>query len=61
MELSGPTISSVVTEYPVHGRTRIELFHAADAALHDAKYSGREQIVVASARNPARTKPSIPL
>ncbi len=44
----GPvTISLGVAVYPGNGRTRDELFAAADASLYKAKQAGRDRVVVA--------------
>ena len=44
----GPlTVSLGVAIHPVHGRTRVEILAAADAALYKAKEGGRNQAVIA--------------
>jgi diguanylate cyclase (GGDEF)-like protein len=45
--LGAVTISLGVATYPARGRTRDELFAAADAALYRAKETGRNRVVVA--------------
>jgi diguanylate cyclase (GGDEF)-like protein/PAS domain S-box-containing protein len=44
------TISVGVAAFPEHGSTPKELMAAADAALYEAKRSGRDQVVVALAK-----------
>jgi diguanylate cyclase (GGDEF)-like protein len=44
----GPlTVSLGVAVHPAHGRTRMEILAAADAALYKAKEGGRDQVVIA--------------
>lgn len=45
-----PTLSAGVALFPVHGRTRDELLHAADEALYQAKEAGRDCIRTANPR-----------
>jgi diguanylate cyclase (GGDEF)-like protein/PAS domain S-box-containing protein len=47
------TISVGVAVFPEHGTAAKELIAAADAALYEAKRSGRDQVIVASS-NPAK-------
>lgn len=45
----GPvTISGGLASFPEHGRTRAELVRAADAALLEAKHTGKNRIVLAN-------------
>jgi diguanylate cyclase (GGDEF)-like protein/PAS domain S-box-containing protein len=42
------TVSIGIAYYPVHGRTMLDLLHAADQALYRAKEMGRNCVVMAS-------------
>jgi len=42
------TISVGLAQYPRHGSTLEELFHAADKALYDAKGAGRNRVAIAA-------------
>jgi len=46
-DLSGITISLGVAAYPDHGTTPDSLIRAADEALYDAKFRGRDRVVSA--------------
>lgn len=46
--LAPVTASFVVALYPEHGNTADSIVKAADAALYEAKRSGRDRVVVAS-------------
>jgi diguanylate cyclase (GGDEF)-like protein len=46
-DLSGITISLGVAAYPDHGTTPDSLIRAADQALYDAKFRGRDRVVSA--------------
>jgi len=46
-DLSGITISLGVAVFPDHGTTEEALIRAADQALYDAKYRGRDRVVSA--------------
>src|SRR6267378_3435705 len=45
--LSDITISLGVAAFPDHGTTPVALLHAADQALYDAKYRGRDRVASA--------------
>jgi diguanylate cyclase (GGDEF)-like protein len=45
--LPGITVTLGVACFPEHGKTAVELFKAADAALYSAKAKGRNQMMVA--------------
>src|SRR6266849_2741097 len=45
--LSDITISLGVAAFPDHGTTPVALLHAADQALYDAKYRGRDRVAAA--------------
>ncbi len=47
MALGPLTVSLGVAIHPAHGRTRMEILAAADAALHKAKEGGRNKAVIA--------------
>jgi diguanylate cyclase (GGDEF)-like protein/PAS domain S-box-containing protein len=44
--VDAPTLSLGVAGYPTHGKTVVEVLAAADAALYEAKESGRDQVIV---------------
>src|SRR5207245_1762316 len=46
------TVSIGVAEYPAHGETPDAMIAAADSALYDAKYGGRDRVVAAAPRQP---------
>lgn len=54
--LGGITISIGVAIYPDHGATGEALIRAADAALYEAKASGRDRVVAYSADGPRRER-----
>jgi diguanylate cyclase (GGDEF)-like protein/PAS domain S-box-containing protein len=53
-KLSMVTLSIGVAEFPRHGTSPTELMAAADAALYEAKKSGRDRVVVSNV--PAQTR-----
>jgi len=46
------TVSIGVAEYPAHGETPDAMIAAADSALYDAKYGGRDRVMAAAPRQP---------
>jgi diguanylate cyclase (GGDEF)-like protein len=45
--LPSPTVSAGIAMYPQHGVNALSLIHAADAALYQAKRTGRDRVVLA--------------
>ena len=51
------TISGGIATYSVHGESGEALIAAADAALYDAKRSGRNRVLLAAGRSQIAEKP----
>jgi PleD family two-component response regulator len=49
-------VSIGVAEFPAHGETPDGMIGAADSALYDAKYGGRDRVVAAAPREKKETK-----
>ena len=57
-ELETLTMSLGIAMFPTHGATGQRVLNAADAALYEAKSSGRDRVVVASSDDTEELKPA---